>query len=402
MTEPRNRGTSLELTSLTSDETITTDEDVLSLKTLNLQLSEKQVSPNEVNKLELQVPLTSSQSYFRSKEDIPAVFRDESSNRYTLFPIRHKEIWQLYKKHQAAFWTAEEIDLEQDIRDWRKLKPQERHFLTRVLAFFAASDGIVLENLIERFCVDVQLAESRCFYAFQAAIENVHAETYSLLIDTYVTDSEEKQFLFRAIDNIPCVQRKAQWALKWISTDAPFVQRLVAFAAVEGIFFSGSFCAVFWMKKRGLMPGLTFSNELIARDEALHCEHACLLYSMLPQNDRLEEDVIRDIIVNAVDCEKEFVCDALSVDLIGMNDRLMSEYIEYVADRLLLSLGHGKLYETENPFDWMELISLQGKSNFFEKRVAEYRKANVDVEGISIGDGIEIAGQNQFRLDLDF
>ena len=402
MVHLRNRGTSVELASLTSDETITAHEDIASLKTFNLQLSDKQVLPNQVHESDVKVPVTASHSDFSNKEDIPAVFRDDSTNRYTLFPIRHKEIWQLYKKHQAAFWTAEEIDLEQDIRDWRKLKAQERHFLTRVLAFFAASDGIVLENLIERFCVDVQLAESRCFYSFQAAIENVHAETYSLLIDTYVTDNEEKQFLFRAIENIPCVQRKAQWALKWISTDAPFVQRLVAFAAVEGIFFSGSFCAVFWMKKRGLMPGLTFSNELIARDEALHCEHACLLYSMLPQKKRLDDDVIRDIITNAVGCEKEFICVALSVDLIGMNSKLMSEYIEYVADRLLLSLGHTKLYRTNNPFDWMELISLQGKSNFFEKRVAEYRKANVDIEGVSIGNGVGVGGQNQFRLDLDF
>lgn len=308
-------------------------------------------------------------------------------------------LWSLYKRHQAAFWTAEEIDLGQDLNDWARLNDGERHFLTRVLAFFATSDGIVLENLVQRFCNDVQLPEARCFYAFQAAMENVHAETYSLLIDTYVADPKEKELLFGAIDDVICVRRKAEWALRWIGSDAGFVERLVAFAAVEGIFFSGSFCAVFWLKKRGMMPGLTFSNELIARDEGLHCEFACVLYAMLPQYERLEDSVVRDIVGSAVECECEFTCDALSVDLIGMNQRLMSEYIEYVADRLLLSLGYEQMYGTENPFDWMELISLQGKTNFFERRVGEYQKANVNVDGVGTRADYNA---NAFYLDADF
>lgn len=290
--------------------------------------------------------------------------------------------------------------MQSDLRDWHSLTNPERHFLSRVLAFFAASDGIVVENLVSRFCVDVQLPEARCFYVFQAMMENVHSETYSLLIDTYIGDPGEKSDLFDAVEHIPCVRRKADWALRWISSDTSFVKRLVAFAAVEGIFFSGSFCAIFWMKKRGLMPGLTFSNELICRDEALHCEHAVLLYSMLPRNERLLEPAVREIICGAVECEKEFVCDALNVDLIGMNKILMGKYIEFVGDRLLLSLGYERVFGTSNPFDWMEMISLEGKTNFFEKRVGEYRKALVDVR--DDGNQWRERQRDEFRLDVDF
>lgn len=309
--------------------------------------------------------------------EVPQVFRAEAADRYTLFPIQHPAIWEMYKKHQAAFWTAEEIDLSQDLDDWEKLTDGERHFIKHVLAFFAASDGIVLENLIERFCNDVQLPEARSFYGFQAAMENIHSETYSLLIDTYVRDPAEKTDLFRAIETLPCVAKKAKWALTWISSEASFVERLVAFAAVEGIFFSGSFCAIFYMKKRGLMPGLTFSNELISRDEGLHCDFACLLYSMIPESERLEEARIHAIIGDSVECEKHFISEALPVDLIGMNATKMCEYIEFCADRLLMSLGYSKLFQAVNPFEWMELISIEGKTNFFERRVGEYQKAGV-------------------------
>jgi ribonucleoside-diphosphate reductase beta chain len=299
----------------------------------------------------------------------------ENKKRFVLFPIQHPEIWKMYKQAEASFWTAEEIDLAPDLKDWERLSSDEQHFVKHVLAFFAASDGIVNENLAERFLSEVQVPEARCFYGFQIAIENIHSETYSLLIDTYIKDSIEKDRLFNAIDTVPCVTKKAEWAMKWISGDASFAERLVAFAAVEGIFFSGSFCSIFWLKKRGLMPGLTFSNELISRDEGLHCDFACLLYSML--NNKMEEWRIRAIITEAVAIEKEFILDALPVSLIGMNAKLMSEYIEFVADRLLVALGYSKAYGTANPFPWMDLISLQGKTNFFEKRVAEYQKAGV-------------------------
>lgn len=324
--------------------------------------------------------------------DVPAIFRADSADRYTLFPIKYPAIWDLYKKHVAAFWVPEEIDLSSDFGHWQALTAGERHFITYVLAFFASSDGIVLENLIERFANDVQLPEARCFYSFQAAMENVHAETYSLLLDTYIKEPEEKESLFRAIETIPCVQRKADWAIRWISSTASFAERLVAFAAVEGIFFSGSFCAIFYLKKRGLMPGLTFSNELISRDEGLHCEHACLLYSMIPPDQKLSEDRIRKIICDAVECEKEFVTESLPVDLIGMNSSMMQEYISYCADRLLLSLGYGKVYDANQPFDWMELISIPGKTNFFERRVGEYQKAGVTTN----------KEESSFSLDCDF
>lgn len=299
----------------------------------------------------------------------------ENNNRFVLFPIQEPEIWNMYKKAMASFWTAEEIDLGADPADWEKLTDNERHFIKHVLAFFAASDGIVNENLAEQFLSEVQSPEARCFYGFQVAIENIHSETYSLLIDTYIKDPVEKDKLFNALDTVPCVQKKAQWALNWINNTDSFAERLVAFAAVEGIFFSGSFCSIFWLKKRGLMPGLTFSNELISRDEGLHCDFACLLYSMLVN--QLPEARVRQIITEAVTIEKEFIIDALPVSLIGMNAKLMSEYIEFVADRLLVALGCSKAYGTTNPFPWMDLISLQGKTNFFEKRVAEYQKAGV-------------------------
>ncbi len=299
----------------------------------------------------------------------------ENKDRFVLFPIKHDEIWGMYKQAEASFWTAEEIDLASDLGDWaNKLTDDERYFIKHVLAFFAASDGIVNENLAINFMNEVQYPEARCFYGFQIMMENIHSETYSLLIDTYIKDPQEKTKLLHAIDTIPCVGKKAEWALRWIS-NGTFAERLIAFAAVEGIFFSGSFCSIFWLKKRGLMPGLSFSNELISRDEGLHCDFACLLYSQLAE--KLDPQKVTDIIVNAVEIEKEFVTDALPVRLIGMNSTLMCQYIEFVADRLLVSLGCNKHYNATNPFDFMELISLQGKTNFFEKRVAEYQKSGV-------------------------
>ncbi|GAA6006598.1 hypothetical protein JCM11491_003111 [Sporobolomyces phaffii] len=301
----------------------------------------------------------------------------ETGTRFVLFPIQYHEIWQSYKKAEASFWTAEEMDISKDMFDWTtRLTPNERHFVSHVLAFFAASDGIVNENLVERFSSEVQIAEARCFYGFQIMMENVHSEVYSLLIDTYIRDPNERAHLFNAIETIPCIARKANWALKWISDPAAvFGERLVAFAAVEGIFFSGSFASIFWLKKRGLMPGLTFSNELISRDEGLHTDFACLLFSHLER--RPHPDVIATIISEAVEIEKEFLTDALPVGLIGMNSGLMRQYIEFVADRLLVALGNPKLYHTSNPFNFMEMISMEGKTNFFEKRVSEYQKAGV-------------------------
>jgi len=299
----------------------------------------------------------------------------ENKNRFVLFPIEHNDIWSFYKKAEASFWTAEEIDLSQDLVDWERLTEDERHFVKHVLAFFAASDGIVNENLAENFLSEVQYTEAKFFYGFQVAIENIHSETYSLLIDTYIKDSAEKAGLFNAIDTLDCVRKKADWALRWIEKGS-FAERLVAFAAVEGIFFSGSFCSIFWLKKRGLMPGLSFSNELISRDEGLHCDFACLLYTRHLIN-RLPKEQVREIIMDAVEIEKEFIIDALPVKLIGMNSDLMSQYIEFVADRLLVELGNERVYNASNPFDFMEMISIQGKTNFFEKRVGEYQKASV-------------------------
>lgn len=314
----------------------------------------------------------------------------ENPNRYVMFPIQDKEVWAMYKKHVASFWTAEEIDLSADQKDWKKLNDDEKHFIKHVLAFFAASDGIVLENLLENFGLNVQLPEARCFYGFQAAMENIHSETYSLLIDTYVKEPSEKKKLFEAMHEIPCVKDKAQWAIDWINKESSFAQRLVAFAAVEGIFFSGSFCAIFWLKKRGIMPGLTFSNELISRDEGLHTDFACMLYQRIVK--KLPEELVHTIIKDAVACEINFVTDALPVKLIGMNADMMAQYIKFVADRLLHALGCSKLWNVPNPFDWMEMISLQGKTNFFERRVGEYQKANVMADSEA----------NAFALDMDF
>lgn len=300
----------------------------------------------------------------------------ENPGRFVIFPIQHHDIWQFYKLSQSNFWTAEEIDLQQDLHDWQhKLNDDERHFIKHVLAFFAASDGIVNENLAEHFVSEVQYTEAKFFYGFQIMMENIHSETYSLLIDTYIKDAKEKDYLFNAIDTLDCVKKKANWALRWISKGT-FQERLIAFAAVEGIFFSGSFCSIFWLKKRGLMPGLSFSNELISRDEGMHCDFACLLYNNHLVN-RLPAETVYSIIMDAVMIEKEFVSDALPVKLIGMNSDMMCQYIEYVADRLLLSLGLNKVYNTENPFQWMELISITGKTNFFEKRVGDYQKAGI-------------------------
>ncbi len=296
-------------------------------------------------------------------------------NRYVMFPIQDQSIWQMYKKQIDCFWRAEEIDLSKDLGDWDSLQKDEKYFISMVLAFFAASDGIVLENLATRFMGEVQLSEARAFYGFQIAMENVHSETYSLLIDTYIKDREEKTNLFQAMDNFPCIKKKADWAIKWIHDKrSSFATRLVAFACIEGIFFSGAFCSIYWLKKRGLMPGLTFSNELISRDEALHTEFAVLLYSKL--NKQVSKSKVIEIIKDAVEIEKEFICDALPCRLIGMNIDLMCQYIEFVADRLIVQLGHDKIYNSKNPFDFMEMISIEGKTNFFEKRVAEYALAD--------------------------
>ena len=316
----------------------------------------------------------------------------ENPRRWVLFPIQYPGIYEMYKKHKASFWTAEEIDLAQDARDWETLTEGEQHFIKHVLAFFAASDGIVTENLAGNFSCEIQLPEARCFYGFQIAMENIHSETYSLLIEQYIRDPLEKDRIFDAIHTMPAVQEKANWAVQWMNHDTCFAERIVAFACVEGILFSGSFCAIYWLKKRGKMPGLTFSNELIARDEGLHTEFACMLYGML-QN-KLPEDLVHSIVKGAVDAERKFICEALPCDLIGMNSELMTKYIEFVADRLLQALGHSKLFKATNPFDWMELISMQGKTNFFEKRVSEYQKPGVMTSGNKESRG--------FCLDADF
>ena len=316
---------------------------------------------------------------------------EENKSRFVLFPIQHNDIWSFYKKAEASFWTAEEIDLAPDLFDWEnKLNDNERHFVKHVLAFFAASDGIVNENLAENFLSEVQYTEAKFFYGNQIAMENIHSETYSLLIDTYIKQTDEKNRLFNAIETLDCVKKKAEWALRWIDKGS-FAERLIAFAAVEGIFFSGSFCSIFWLKKRGLMPGLSFSNELISRDEGLHCDFACLLYTKHLIN-KLSKQQVEKIILDAVEIEKEFVTDALPVRLIGMNSDLMGQYIEFVADRLLMELGNDKVFNTSNPFDFMDMISIQGKTNFFEKRVGEYQKAGV------------LSGKDSqtFSLDEDF
>lgn len=303
----------------------------------------------------------------------------ENPDRFVLFPIAYSEIWNMYKKAVASFWTTEEVDLAKDLKDWNtKLNDDERHFIKHVLAFFAASDGIVAENLAKQFMSEIQIPEARCFYGFQIAMENIHSEMYSLLIDTYIRDPVEKDKAFHALDNYPFIQLKASWAMDWIDSAETFGSRLVAFAAVEGIFFSSSFCAIFWLKKRNLMPGLAFSNELISRDEGLHCDFACVIFSMLV--DPPDGDLVLRIIQDAVEIEQQFATESLPVDLIGINSKLMCQYIEFVADRLLVSLNQPKHYNTENPFEWMELISLEGKTNFFERRVGEYQKLGVTNE----------------------
>jgi len=315
----------------------------------------------------------------------------ENPRRFVILPIQYSDIWMMYKKAQASFWTAEEVDLSWDLRDWEKLSDNEKYFIKNVLAFFAASDGIVNENLVEHFMSEVQIPEARCFYGFQIAIENIHSEMYSLLIDTYIKDGKEKENLFNAIETIPAVQKKAKWALRWINAgNASYAERVVAFAAVEGIFFSGSFAAIFWLKKRGLMPGLTFSNELISRDEGLHTDFACLLFKHIVN--KPDKERVLEIVKDAVDIECEFLTDALPVALIGMNNELMTQYIKFVADRLLMELDCDKYYNAVNPFDFMEIISLEGKTNFFEKRVGEYQKMGV----------MGSKEDNKFTLDADF
>ncbi|EGR27014.1 ribonucleoside-diphosphate reductase small chain, putative [Ichthyophthirius multifiliis] len=364
---------------------------------LNNQTKDNFLQPQneKINKFLLasEKPLTISKQTNQTKqrsdfESEPIL--QENPNRFVMFPIKYNKIWEMYKKELASFWTADEIDLYQDLKDWERLTDGERHFIKYVLAFFAASDGIVLENLAEQFMCEVQIPEARAFYGFQIAMENIHSETYSLLIDTYIKDDNEKEFLFKACLNIPVINKKAQWALKWINNNDNFASRLVAFAAIEGIFFSGSFCAIFWLKKRSLMPGLTFSNELISRDEGLHTDFACLLYSMM-QN-KLAKEEVNVIIAEAVEIEKEFISEALPVELIGMNSNMMKEYLEFVADRLLYSLGYPKLFNSKNPFEWMDMICIQGKTNFFEKRVGEYQKSGV----------MSSKEDKVFRLNADF
>lgn len=301
---------------------------------------------------------------------------EENSKRFTMFPIKFPNVWDLYKRAEASFWTAEEVDLSSDIKDWNRLDEGERHFIKYVLAFFAASDGIVLENLGLRFMKEIQVPEVRAFYGFQIAMENIHSEMYSLLLDAYIKDQREKYSLLHAIDTIDCIKKKAKWALTWIESSDSFAERLLAFACIEGIFFSGSFCAIYWLKKRGLMPGLTLSNEFISRDEGLHTDFACLLYRELLVH-KLPYKRALKIVTKAVDIELDFICNALPVDLIGMNSRLMSDYIRFVADRLLIALGYDKYYKTNNSFEFMEMISLRGKTNFFEHRVPDYQKSGV-------------------------
>lgn len=321
-----------------------------------------------------------------NKNEAVELLLDPKEERFVLFPIKYQDIWRMYKQAESSFWTVEEVDLLADLHDWNRLNPNEKHFISHILAFFAASDGIVNLNLVERFSNEVKVLEARFFYGFQIAIENIHSEMYSLLIDTYISDSNEKDFLFNAIKNIPAVKLKADWAMKWIEdSNSSFATRLVAFACVEGIFFSGAFASIFWLKKKGLMPGLTFSNELISRDEGLHCDFACLLTTYLTN----KCDRILEVVKEAVEIEKEFLSVSLPVKLIGMNCKLMCDYIEFVADRLLQNLGEEKFYNTANPFDFMENISLLGKTNFFDKRVSQYQKAYVGIEN----------GNDSFRTD---
>ena len=320
------------------------------------------------------------------------IMLNENENRYVIFPIQHKPFWEMYKKAEANFWTTEELDLTKDLQDWNRLTKDEKYYIKYILAFFAASDGIVNENLVERFCQEVKILEAKFFYGFQIAVENIHSETYSLLIDTYIKDKIKKNQLFNAIETMPAIKKKADWALKWVNDkNSPFANRIVGFAAVEGIFFSGAFCSIFWLKKRGLMPGLCHSNELISRDEGLHTEFAVLMYKNLIN--KPSDELVIQIIKEAVEIEKEFITESFSCELLGMNTKLMSQYIEYVSDRLLKMLGIDPIYKSSNPFDWMEMISVQGKTNFFEKRVGEYaNKANPNID----------SSENSISFENDF
>lgn len=352
------------------------------------------LSPSKANTIQndtqLEAPIQDGSDYTEFDPELEPLLK-ENPRRFVIFPIEYPDIWEKYKRAEASFWTTEEVDLSQDLNHWDKLTENEKHFISHILAFFAASDGIVNENLVERFSQEVQVTEARCFYGFQIAIENIHSEMYSMLIETYIRDPKQKEFLFNAVETLPCVRKKADWALKWISSKtSTFGERLVAFAAVEGIFFSGSFASIFWLKKRGLMPGLTFSNELISRDEGLHCDFACLLFSHLVQKPSKQR--VTSIIKDAVVIEQEFLSDALPVSLIGMNCNLMCQYIEFVADRLLTELQCEKIYNVTNPFDFMTIISTEGKTNFFEKKVGEYQKVGVTGNG----------EDNVFTTDADF
>ncbi|RGP70499.1 ribonucleoside-diphosphate reductase subunit m2 [Fusarium longipes] len=368
------------------------------------QTTDAELKTKIVEETKKEEPKTSVAAGIKAEEaDEPLL--QENPQRFVLFPIKYHEIWQMYKKAEASFWTAEEIDLSKDLHDWNnRLTSDEQFFISHILAFFAASDGIVNENLVERFSGEVQIPEARCFYGFQIMMENIHSETYSLLIDTYIKEPAQRTYLFNAIDTIPCIRKKADWAIRWIQDkNSSFAQRLVAFAAVEGIFFSGAFASIFWLKKRGLMPGLTFSNELISRDEGLHTDFACLLHSHL--KGRASKQMIQDIITDAVSIEQEFLTEALPCALLGMNSNLMKQYIEFVADRLLVALGNEKVYKATNPFDFMENISLNGKTNFFEKRVGDYQKAGVLHSASKKADEEEAPkGENggDFTFDDDF
>jgi ribonucleotide reductase beta subunit family protein with ferritin-like domain len=314
--------------------------------------------------------------------DNDEILLKHNSKRFVLFPIEYEDIYNLYKKAESSFWTVNEIDLSKDLNDWNKLSNDEKYFIKNIIGFFAGSDGIIMENLAMRFMREVQIPEARAFYSYQIFNESIHSETYSLLIDTYIKDMKEKEMIFNSIENIPSVAKKAAWAYKWIeNNEVSFATRLVAFAIVEGVFFSGSFCAIYWLKKRGLMQGLTFSNELISKDEGMHCEFACLLYSMI--KNKIDKNIIKEIFEEAIEIEKEFIIESIPCALIGMNSDLMKQYIEFVADRLLVQLNYDKIWNTENPFSWMELISLRPKSNFFELRVGEYAKSTIAVDNIN-------------------
>jgi len=389
--EKENISSNMARFSLKSPRKILTESSQIATKLPKLQSFDEPTKPNEetnVNDIAMSVINKPSSPFDPQLEPLLR----ENPRRFVIFPIQYEDVWQMYKKAEASFWTVEEVDLSKDTVDWdNKLNENERKFISHVLAFFAASDGIVNENLVERFSQEVQITEARCFYGFQIAMENVHSEMYSILIDTLIKDKAQREYLFNAIETLPCVKKKADWALQWIgSKTANFGERIIAFAAVEGIFFSGSFASIFWLKKRGLMPGLTFSNELISRDEGLHCDFACLMFKHLQQ--KPTDERIIEIIREAVKIEQEFLSIALPVSMLGMNCGLMCEYIEFVADRLLSELNVEKIYHTKNPFSFMELISLEGKTNFFEKKVGEYQKQGVMAN----------TSDSVFTLDADF